>query len=436
MNPPTAPRTRTFARVAILTLIAALAGYGIARLTPPAAPPASASKVPSRKVLYWYDPMAPAQHFDKPGKSPFMEMQLVARYAEAGEAAPGITLPATVTQNLGMRTATVTRGAISEVVTTTGVLDFNQRDIAVVQSKTAGFVQRVYGRAPGDVVRAGAPIADILAPSWSGAQAEYLAVLKIDDPALHAAARQRLRLLGMSDAMINAAANRRAGQGVITVTAPVGGVIQTLEVRQGMTLNAGQTLAQINGLSAIWLNASVPEAMAGQIRAGQSARITLVAFPGETFPGRVTTILPTAQADSRTLVARIELANPNGRLRPGMFGTVRLDGDAKAALLVPTEAVIRTGKRDIVMLASEGGKFRPVEVKIGREANGQSEVLEGLSEGQKVVASAQFLIDSEGSLAGLQVQPLMQAPNTTGKSGPTQGATQAAPSMEMTGGAK
>ena len=144
MNPPTAPRTRTFARVAILTLIAALAGYGIARLTPPAAPPASASKVPSRKVLYWYDPMAPAQHFDKPGKSPFMEMQLVARYAEAGEAAPGITLPATVTQNLGMRTATVTRGAIREAVTTTGVLDFNQRDIAVVQSKTAGFVQRVY----------------------------------------------------------------------------------------------------------------------------------------------------------------------------------------------------------------------------------------------------------------------------------------------------
>lgn len=389
----------------IIAAISAAGGYGLAHLKPHETM-AAATTDAKGKVLYWYDPMVPAQHFEKPGKSPFMDMQLVARYADEGGSEAGVSINPAVTQNLGVRLATVSQGEISEALSATGVLDFNQRDVAVVQSKAMGFVQRVYGRAPGDVVRAGAPIADILVPSWSGAQAEYLAVLKIKDPALEAASRQRLRLLGMSDAMIETAAKTGRSQGVTTITAPVGGVIQALDVRQGMTVNAGQTLAQINGLSTIWLNASVPESMAGQVREKQSVRVTLAAFPSETFSGRVTTILPTAQADSRTLLARIELANRDGRLKPGMFGTVRLDGEAKSALLVPTEAVIRTGKRDIVMLAGDGGKYRPVEVKVGREANGQSEILEGLSVGQKVVASGQFLIDSEGSLAGLEVQPL------------------------------
>lgn len=386
--------------------ISAAGGYGLAHLKTHETMAAATTTDAKGKVLYWYDPMAPAQHFDKPGKSPFMDMQLVARYAKEGGGEAGVTINPAVTQNLGVRLATVRQGEIGEALSATGVLDFNQRDLAVVQSKAMGFVQRVYGRAPGDVVKAGAPIADILVPSWSGAQAEYLAVRKIKDPALEAASRQRLRLLGMPDAMIDAAAKGGRSQGITTITAPVGGVIQALDVRQGMTVNAGQTLAQINGLSTIWLNASVPEAMAGQVREKQSAHVTLAAFPGETFSGRVKTILPTAQVDSHTLLARIELANPGGRLRPGMFGSVRLDSEAKSALLVPTEAVIRTGKRDIVMLAADGGKYRPVEVKVGREAKGQSQILEGLSIGQRVVASGQFLLDSEGSLAGLGVRPL------------------------------
>jgi Cu(I)/Ag(I) efflux system membrane fusion protein len=197
---------------------------------------------------------------------------------------------------------------------------------------------------------------------------------------------------------------------VVTVSTPIGGAIQTLDVRQGMTVNMGQTLAQVSGLSTVWLNAAVPETLAGQVRVGQPARAELAAFPGETFAGRVTAILPTTQADSRTLTVRVELPNPGGRLRPGMFATVHLGGAAHPALFVPSEAVIRTGKRSIVMVAGTGGRFQPVEVQLGREDGDRTEIMAGLSEGQKVVASGQFLIDSEASLAGVQARPLTTAP--------------------------
>jgi membrane fusion protein, copper/silver efflux system len=395
---------------AVVALIAGAAGYGLARLHgPPPAPVPVATA--GREALYWYDPMKPEQHFDKPGKSPFMDMQLVPRYADEGPAAgSGVAIDPRALQNLGVRLASVQRGAFAQSLDATGTLDFNQRDVAIVQARAAGFVQRVYARAPGDVVRAGAPIADLLVPTWGGAQAEYLAVRANGDTALQAAARQRLRLLGMSESLIDQVGRSGRTHGVITVTTPVGGAIQTLDVRQGMSVNMGQTLAQVAGLSSVWLNAAVPEALAGQVRVGEGAKAELAAFPGETFTGRVTAILPTAQADSRTLTVRVELSNRGGRLRPGMFATVHLAGAANPALFVPSEAVIRTGVRALVVLAGEGGRFQPVEVRLGREDGGRTEILAGLAEGQKVVASGQFLIDSEASLAGLQVRPLGAAP--------------------------
>jgi Cu(I)/Ag(I) efflux system membrane fusion protein len=173
-----------------------------------------------------------------------------------------------------------------------------------------------------------------------------------------------------------------------------------------MTVNAGQTLAQVSGLATVWLNAAVPEAQAGQVRVGASAHAALAAFPGEAFTGKVIAILPSAQADSRTLTARIELQNPGGRLKPGMFATVHLGGEASPALFIPSEAVIRTGKRALVMIAGDGGRFQPVEVQLGREDGDRTEILAGLGEGQKVVASGQFLIDSEASLSGVEAKPL------------------------------
>ncbi|NYT40962.1 efflux RND transporter periplasmic adaptor subunit [Sphingomonas sp. R-74633] len=375
------------------------------------AQPATASTAGSGNVLYYYDPMFPNQKFDKPGKSPFMDMQLVPKYAgEGGAGGPaGVTIDPAAQQSLGMRVVTAQMGSLAATLDVTGTIDFNQRDVAVIQARAGGFVQRVYGRAPGDVVRAGAPMADLLLPEWGGAQVEYLSVRRLGKPDLTAAARQRLKLLGMSDGLIASVERSGRPNGIVTVTTPISGVIQTLDARQGVTLASGQTLAQVSGLGSVWLNAAVPEARAGDVRMGQSATATLTSFPGETFGGRVIAVLPTAQADSRTLTVRIELANRGGRLRPGMFATVALGGDARPALLVPSEAVIRTGTRTLVMLATGDGRYHPAEIRIGREAGGQTEVLAGLSPGEKVVASGQFLLDSEASLTGIQVRPLTDA---------------------------
>jgi Cu(I)/Ag(I) efflux system membrane fusion protein len=406
-------RRQTLLAGAGAVALAVVVGFGLGRFTgAPRPPPQAASS--GRPVLYWYDPMYPAQHFDRPGKSPFMDMQLQPRYANeapgAGAGGPaGLQIDPAKVQNLGVRLATVERGTLPSGIAATGMIDFDERAVAVVQAKAAGFVQRVYGRAPGDVVGAGAPLADLLVPDWAGAQGEYLAVRRTGDAALSRAARERLSLLGMPSSLIDQVERSGQVRNVVTVATPAGGAIKTLGVRAGMSVAAGQALAEVNGLSQVWLNAAVPEAMAGQVRVGEPATATLAAFPGEAFTGRVTAILPQAQTESRTLTARIELANPRGRLRPGMFATVQFGGLTQPALLVPSEAVIRTGRRTLVMLAQLGGRFQPAEIQAGREADGRTEVLAGLSEGEKVVASGQFLLDSEASLSDLQARPLAGA---------------------------
>ncbi len=403
------PRTPA-GRAAILAIVASGAiGFGVARLTErSSAPEATAQADAKGKPLYWYDPMAPSQHFAKPGKSPFMDMQLVPKYAgeEGADQAPGVRIDPAAAQTLGLRIVAVRRGALGSALSATGTIDFNQRDVAVVQARAGGFVQRVYARAPGDVIAAGAPLADLLVPEWGGAQAEYLAVRRTGDVGLTQAARQRLTLLGMPAGTIAAVDRSGRPRNVVTIATPTGGVIKTLGVRGGMTLSPGQTLAEVNGLGTVWLNAAVPEAVAGQLRPGQTARATLAAFPGETLSGRITAILPDVQPDSRTLTVRIELPNRGGHLRPGMFASVTFGGSNQSALLVPSEALIRTGKRTLVMLALDQGRYQPAEVRTGREAGGDTEILAGLSEGEKVVASGQFLVDSEASLSGVAARPI------------------------------
>ena len=406
MDATTAARWRAGLLAAVL--IAGGGGYWLGQRGD--APEATATSADGRKVLYYYDPMFPNQKFGKPGKSPFMDMQLEPKYADEGGAASGaaqgVSIDPSAMQNLGIRVVEAKLGSLAATVNVTGTVDFNLRDVAIVQARSGGFVARVYARAPGDVIRAGAPIADVLLPEWGGAQTEFLAVKRLGRPELTAAARQRLRLMGMSDGLISSVERSGRTNGTITITSPISGVIQTLDARAGVTLAQGQTLAQVTGIRTVWLNAAVPEAQAGAVRIGQSATATLTAFPGETFGGRIIAILPTAQADSRTLTVRIELVNRGGRLRPGMFAQVALGGDARPALLVPSEAVIRTGTRTIVMLATGDGRYHPAEVRAGREGGGQTEILEGLAVGEKVVASGQFLLDSEASLTGIAVRAL------------------------------
>ena len=370
--------------------------------------PSMAASAP--KALYWYDPMFPQQKFDKPGKSPFMDMQLVAQYADGKADAQTLRVDPGQTENLGVRLATVSRGMLATRVMASGVLGFNERDVAVIQARTPGFVERVYNLAPGDVLKPDVALADVLVPEWAAAQEEFLALKRVGDSALLAAARQRLLLTGMPSALIAQVERSGRVQPVLTVTSPVGGVLQTLNVRQGMTLGLGETLAQVNGLGSVWLTVAVPEAQAAAVAPGQTVEARLPAFAGEVFKGTVSTILPQTNADSRTLQVRVELANPGARLRPGLTAQVSLEqGIDQHVLWVPGEAVIRTGHQALVMLAEEGGHYRPVEVRTGPENDGQTAILQGLQEGQQVVSSGQFLLDSEASLKGLDVTPL--APN-------------------------
>lgn len=367
-----------------------------------------------RKVLYWYDPMYPQHHFDKPGKSPFMDMALAPKYADE-EAGGGVKIDPRLVQSLGMRLATVARERLETGVDAVASVGFNERDVTIVQARTGGFVERVYARAPGDVISAGSPLADVLVPEWAGAQIEFLALKTSYDTSLAAAARERLRLLGMPETLIAQVEHSGKPHAVLTITAPGGGVIQELGMRSGMTLSQGMTLARINGIASVWLEAAVPEAQAGVLQVGRSVEARFAAFPGETFRGKVAAVLPEMNRDTRTLRVRMEFSNPSLRLRPGMFAQVRVAASTEEALVVPAEAVIRTGKRTVVLRAEGEGKFRPVEIETGREADGKLVVLKGLHDSQQVVVSGQFLIDSEASLKGaldrMQGEPAAAAPS-------------------------
>jgi len=212
----------------------------------------------------------------------------------------------------------------------------------------------------------------------------------------------------------------------ISVIAPLAGVLQELEVREGMTLAAGAPLARINGLDSVWLEVTVPEAQRAGIQVGQQAAARLPALPGQVIEGEVSAVLPEASAASRTVRVRVQLPNPEGRLRPGLTAQVALAGSETAAvLLVPSEAVIRTGRRALVMLAEAGGRYRPVEVETGRESGSHTAILRGLEEGQQVVASGQFLLDSEASLRGIVAAPVVDA----AAHGHVHGAVQPAPAL-------
>ncbi|KFC84016.1 efflux RND transporter periplasmic adaptor subunit [Ewingella americana] len=396
------------AALALLCIAAGGAsGYWLAKSQAPAAQqaPAKTATAAEPKALYWYDPMAPAQHFDKPGKSPFMDMQLVPKYADAADsttADSGVKIDGGMVQNLAIRLAPVVQGPITSSIRAVANVVLNDREVAIVQARSNGFVQRSYPLAAGDVVAAGAPLVDLLMPDWAGAQAEYLALLHGGDSTLRAAARQRLVLLGMPASLINQVTRSGKAQPVYTLTAPIGGVIQSLDIRQGMTVANGSTLLQLNGISSVWLQVAVPEAQASQVQNGQTAQISFPAYPGKTFSGKVSAILPVAEAASRTLNVRIEVANPQQLIRPGMFAQVSLQSSSAAdSLSVPSEAIIRTGLRNVVIVSEANHHFAPVEVQLGAESAGRTQVLSGLQAGQQVVASGQFLIDSEASLQGV-----------------------------------
>ena len=363
-----------------------------------------------KTVKYWYDPMVPNQKFDKPGKSPFMDMQLEPKYANTvsnGEGVgedSGVAISSQTAQNLGIRLEKVTSKSFGESFSAVGRIEPDERRFYAVQTRIPGFVERLSVRAVGDPVTKGQKIAEIYAPELLAAQQEYLALLELNsvdsDNALKDAARSRLKLLGMTEGEISAITKTGKSSPRFGVYAPASGILTELGVREGGQLMAGSSLIQISDLSQVWVIAEVPERDAARLKLGITADVQLQSLPGEVFKGKVGYLYPMLNDSSRTLQVRIELPNKGNRLRPGMYANVAFTGQTHEALSVATESIIATGKRKLVIVKEANG-YRPIEVTTGQERDNATEILNGLTEGEEVVVSGQFLIDSEASLSGV-----------------------------------
>ena len=384
---------------AVGAALLAVAGFYAGRhsLSTVSAPAASVDSN-GRHVLYWHDPMVPAQRFDKPGKSPFMDMQLVPVYSdEAGS--PGVRVSPAVQQNLGLRTAAVKRVDAAPSFDAVGTVQFDERLTSVVQTRVAGYVEQLAVRAPMEQVRTGQPLATIFAPDWLAPQNELLALKRAGaSEDLVAAARQRMRAMSIPESIIRRSEETGTAQARFTLSAPGDGVVAELGVREGAAVTPGMTLFRIAGLGKVWAVAEVPETQAVHLSKGRKVKAVLEADATQTFEGELAEILPQVGSTTRTLQARFTVDNKAGQLTPGMLLRLQVAGPSSSRLVVPAEAVIRTGTRTVVIVQKDAGSFEPRNVQLGADLGDAVEVAQGLTEGEVVVASGQFLIDSEASL--------------------------------------
>lgn len=393
------------AAVSLLAVLIAGGGFYVGRKTgsspetPMASASAPASGSDSRKILYWHDPMVPGPRFDKPGKSPFMDMQLVPVYADSDPGAGGVKINPGVQQNLGIRYATVRRAELSSSFDAIGAVQFDERLNVAVQTRVAGYVERLSVRAPMERVRKGQALATIFAPDWLGPQNELLALQRAGvSPDLITAARERMRAMSIPPELIRQSEQAGTAQARFVLTAPASGVIAELGAREGVAVTPGMTLFRIAGLEKVWAVAEVPEAQAVRLSPGQKVKAVLQADASQSFDGELKEILPEVSTSTRTLKARFEVDNAQGKLTPGMLLRLQVAGARSSRLVIASEAVIRTGKRAVVIVRKDTGAFEPRDVSLGADLGDDIEILQGLTEGEQVVASGQFLIDSEARL--------------------------------------
>jgi Cu(I)/Ag(I) efflux system membrane fusion protein len=385
-------------------LIAGGAFHAGRTLAPPAdhaaqAPaPGTPEPAAERKILYWHDPMVPGARFDKPGKSPFMDMQLVPVYADA-DSASGTRIDPTVQQNLGIRHATVRRIDANTSIDAIGSVQFDERRGVAVQSRVAGYVEHLAVRAPMEQVRKGQALATVFAPEWLAPQNELLALQRTGvSQDIVAAARERMRAMSIPAELIRQSEKAGAAQARFTLTAPANGVVTELGVREGMAVTPGLTMFRIGGLDKVWAVVEIPEAQASRIRVGQKVKAALQSDATQSFDGELAEILPQVDAVTRTLKARFTVDNTQRKLVPGMLLRLQVAGPTTTRRVVTSEAVIRTGKRAVVIVQKADGAFEPRDVTLGVDLGDDIEIVDGLAEGEQVVASGQFLIDSEARL--------------------------------------
>jgi Cu(I)/Ag(I) efflux system membrane fusion protein len=398
----------------------------------PAAAPEAGSQKP-RKLLYYRNPMGLPDTSPVPKKDS-MGMDYIAVYegedepsAKAGE----IKISTEKVQKLGVKTEPATLRELARQVTAAGRVEFDERRVHTVSAKFEGWIERLHVNATGQPVGKGQPLFEVYSPELVSAQREYavaargISALKDASPETQSGMKQvadaglaRLRNWDISEQQVKALAAGGEAKRTLTFLSPAGGVVLEKKAVAGMRFMPGEMLYQIADTSAVWVLADVFERDIGAIKSGQKVKLGINAYPDKSFAGTVAYIYPTLKTETRTIPVRIELANPGGLLKPGMYANVELAiGRAERVLTVPVSAVIDSGTRQIVLLQKAAGRFEPREVKLGQRSDDYVEVREGIAAGDAVVVAANFLIDAESNLkaalSGLTAAPAAASDKAT-----------------------
>lgn len=382
----------------------------------------------ARRVLYWYDPMKPEIHFDHPGKSPFMDMALEPKYADEAPAAvsaappPGysvVKIPLERRQQIGVTTAKVVKRAIGGSIETNGSVSEDEARVHSVNAKFAGTIEKLLVDRTGQPVRRGQPLLAVYSPDLVATERELLlavenerrlkdstsAQVAADAGSLLAATRQRLRFWDIPDSEIDRVEKNGEVSKTLILESPVSGIVLKKDALPGMAIAPGMALYTIADLSTVWVLADVYQSEMAMAVPGDAAAVSASYLPGETYRGRIDFMYPTLDEETRTARIRIVLPNPKNKLKPGMFVRVSIAGGSRTALAIPRSALIQAGERQIAFVEQSPGVFVPREIKTGVSGKDSVEILSGLTEGERVVTSANFLIDSESRIGALGSVP-------------------------------
>ncbi|HPE30176.1 MAG TPA: efflux RND transporter periplasmic adaptor subunit [Parvularculaceae bacterium] len=412
----------------LILLTGAVIGYGAGyfRSGSGAAPAASDGE---KKIAYWRAPMDPNYRSDKPGKSP-MGMNLIPVYEGEEDVAAGSTVrinPSEV-NNIGVRTAKVEWASLHPQINTVGRITYDEKKVANFHLRSSGWIQHLTVRSEGEAVSKNDLLFEVYSPDLVNAQAEFLQTLRTGDKTLIEAAKDRLRALYISEDQIKELERSRRPAQYVKFFAPISGVLTQLNVADGQYFKPDTMIMAIADLSTVWLISDVFESDSDQLRVGAQVAARSKFEPGGVLAGTIDYVYPDLDPTTRTIPARTVLDNGDGKLKPGMFMTVAIDGPERpAAAIIPRQALIRTGRQERVILALGEGRFQPAAVTSGIEADGKVEILSGLQPDEIIVISGQFLIDSESSFAGATLR--MSPPGATS----SDDATAPAPEKEHEG---
>jgi Cu(I)/Ag(I) efflux system membrane fusion protein len=361
-------------------------------------PAAAQSAEDAAEILYWVAPMDANYRRDKPGKSP-MGMALVPVYTNASGDAGKVIIAPEVIQNLGVRTATVQRSPLRRAIDTVGYVEYDETKVSHIHLRTEGWIEQLVAHSEGERISKGEQLLALYSPDLVNAQEEFVQALALGNNSLTRASRARLVALGIPADQVRELEKTRKVRQNIAIYSPQDGVVSKLMVRHGMYVTPKTQVMSLADLSSVWLIAEVFESQADWVKVGQPAEVSLAFLPGRIWEGTVEYIYPSLDAKTRTLKARLRFDNPDEALKPNMYANVRIFGGAKEdTIVIPVEALIRTGRETRVVIALGEGRFTSRTVTAGIESGDWVEIVAGLEPGEEVVTSGQFLIDSEASL--------------------------------------